>query len=473
MKRLTRTLVLLGVLGIALCLVFTDAHKNRASQLLPMWTHQNDDVAFVACNKKWKPFDASLLKNALIKVTVWSPSKSKRFYSSLLKSVYENKRTAVVFPTLTQGQNACLRSGVSRRRLFLSVDWIVFNDEDDSVTKMQRHLRYFGKCPACVVPHGSAVGSFAEKSISQKGRPVVFSPRCFSRERNRRSTWTDAFSGATISYMCYVDDSNRHRKKTSFGTCYSHPIAEALRNINATMIFKEPNETHDKNEKLYQGEVDINLRFMHRIRHVSTPQYSFPYIAYYRYERFYAYSGDGDRLISSFTVLGESQALLALLLLSGATVWLALSAAGSITSGASLRGRVKWYVILDAATFTISSLLSTSASSVCDRTLSRSRFLSRTTVGIVRAVWLLAMIPLSFYFRAVLTARLSVYVPPNPIDTLDELEAHLDSAMIQPCLVKHSAVHADFWRSKFPRGSIYIEFFEPKNILKYPEIDAA
>ncbi|KAH9379289.1 hypothetical protein HPB48_007517 [Haemaphysalis longicornis] len=402
----------------------------------------------------WQPFYASLLKNSLIKVTVWSHDKTNLLYVRLLNNSYDNKKTAVVFPTVSEGQNACLLESVARRHFFLSVDWIVFNDDVKSITKMKTQLRYLGRYPACVVPHMSAPPKFDVTTIEQEGAPVVFSRRCLSPEREWRSTWSEAFNGATISAICYPKDTQERKTNNRFKRCYSDFVYKALQSMNATIIFKDYKGIHDIKAKVFLGEVDIIVVGVQRVRFVSTPAFCYPHIVYYRYERFYTHSEDEKRLVSSFMLLGHSKMVLLFLVFSALAVWLALIVAASVSSSTNLSRRVNSYVIGDSATFIVSSLLSTSTSTLFDEAISRSRSFG-APVGIVLAVWLLGMIPLCDYFRAVLTSRLAVYVSQNPVDTLNKLEAQLDLGMIQPCVVKGNSMHYEFLWPKLSRSSIY------------------
>ncbi|KAL3184007.1 hypothetical protein MRX96_006322 [Rhipicephalus microplus] len=49
-------------------------------------------------------------------------------------------------------------------------------------------------------------------------------------------------------------------------------------------------------------------------------------------------------------------------------------------------------------------------------------------------IWTLAMVPLSQYFRCVLTSLLTVGRPASNLDTLEELEDALDAGIVAPCV---------------------------------------
>ncbi|KAH9379354.1 hypothetical protein HPB48_013211 [Haemaphysalis longicornis] len=238
---------------------------------------------------------------------------------------------------------------------------------------------------------------------------------------------------------------------TSSHSRYFQSILEALRHSNATIIFKTFGNWKVAHKEMRCGRADI----LWRPQAVAQfPGISFPAVLLYAREAFYAYSGVGERWASSFMVFEQSQVALALLLTSGVAVWLVLSVAGSIASGTTLNWHVNWHAILDSATLTVSSLLSVSVSTIFDEARSRSRSLGATTT-ILLAIWLLGTIPLLVYFRALLTSRLSLSVPPNPVDTLEELEAHLDSGEVQPCVVKGNAMHFRFTSNESLDPGIY------------------
>ncbi|KAL1430382.1 hypothetical protein MTO96_015088 [Rhipicephalus appendiculatus] len=56
--------------------------------------------------------------------------------------------------------------------------------------------------------------------------------------------------------------------------------------------------------------------------------------------------------------------------------------------------------------------------------------------------WMLGILPLSAYYRSELTSRLSVQVPPEVVDTLEEWEAALNKNEIEPCILKDGCLHA-------------------------------
>ncbi|KAH6921672.1 hypothetical protein HPB50_003950 [Hyalomma asiaticum] len=59
--------------------------------------------------------------------------------------------------------------------------------------------------------------------------------------------------------------------------------------------------------------------------------------------------------------------------------------------------------------------------------------------SIVYLSWLLAMVPLSQYFRCELTSLVTVGRPASALDTLEELEAALDTGLAAPCVPRESA----------------------------------
>ncbi|KAH7976220.1 hypothetical protein HPB52_010100 [Rhipicephalus sanguineus] len=65
-------------------------------------------------------------------------------------------------------------------------------------------------------------------------------------------------------------------------------------------------------------------------------------------------------------------------------------------------------------------------------------------------IWVLAMVPLSEYFRCELTSLVTVGVPASNLDTLEELEAAVDAGAMVPCVQTRSATLDSLTRSDHP-----------------------
>ncbi|KAH9372573.1 hypothetical protein HPB48_021517 [Haemaphysalis longicornis] len=449
MKRLPRTLVTFAVLTGTLCIIFNDTHKQRALLWLPKWTAINDEVSFVTCDKNWKTFDTLLLQHVVMKVTVWSRARST-VLAWLLENINVGKRTAIVFPTISGGLNACLLDSLARRFPFFAADWVIFNDEDGTVAKVKRYFLYRGRYAACMVSRLSEWPKHKANRLSQKGAPAVLSRRCIPHKSGPRSTWTDALNGATFFSACLELRAPDNETTNSCANDHFRPILQALWHANATINFKVYVKDTDVYSDMFRGDMDMLL--FPQIVPEDTMLVAFPAVLFYLHGNFYAYSGDGEQWVLSFAVLAQSQVTLAVLLLFGVVVWLTLSAAGCVTQGINFNWRVNWHVILHSATFTISTLLGNSAPTLFDGNRSRS---VSTAIRIVLAVWALGTIPMKVYLCAILTSRLAVYVPPNPVDTLGELEALLDSGEMTPCVIENTAPHWWLTRNEPAASSLY------------------
>ncbi|KAL1484645.1 hypothetical protein MTO96_049976 [Rhipicephalus appendiculatus] len=98
--------------------------------------------------------------------------------------------------------------------------------------------------------------------------------------------------------------------------------------------------------------------------------------------------------------------------------------------------------VLDSVMFLIASFLASSTTIPTESTEGR-RYGSRFSRTSIMATWMVAIFPLSVYFRGELISRLAVQVPHDHIDTLEKLELALDRGGIQPCVVTDSCMTAD------------------------------
>ncbi|KAL1418920.1 hypothetical protein MTO96_005461 [Rhipicephalus appendiculatus] len=140
--------------------------------------------------------------------------------------------------------------------------------------------------------------------------------------------------------------------------------------------------------------------------------------------------------VSFFAVVLDSREGFCILFFVMLAVWLAMS-----VRDYSYLGVFRLDAVLDSAMFLIASFLANSTTIPAESAEGRrcgSRF-SRTSI---LATWMLAILPLSVYFRGELTSRLAVQLPHDQIDTLEKLELALDHGGIQPCVVARSCMSA-------------------------------
>ncbi|KAL1425877.1 hypothetical protein MTO96_018785 [Rhipicephalus appendiculatus] len=97
--------------------------------------------------------------------------------------------------------------------------------------------------------------------------------------------------------------------------------------------------------------------------------------------------------------------------------------------------------VLDSVMFLMASFLATSTTLPVESAEGR-RCGSRFSRASILATWMIAILPLSIYFRGELTSRLAVQLPQDQIDTLEKLELALDRGGIQPCVVARSCMVA-------------------------------
>ncbi|KAH7937940.1 hypothetical protein HPB49_017814 [Dermacentor silvarum] len=162
----------------------------------------------------------------------------------------------------------------------------------------------------------------------------------------------------------------------------------------------------------------------------------YPHPLQYTYETFYLSKYGQEMETVFFAVLNQSQGAFLFLLITMLGVWAALSLGDCVHFGA-----VRTESMLDAAMFLVASFLATSTPVDTQvRGYTFNVHSARRTA--ILSAWMLGILPLSAFYRSELTSRLSVQVPPDHVDTLEELEAALDKSEIEPCIVRDGCLHA-------------------------------
>ncbi|KAH9379738.1 hypothetical protein HPB48_019882 [Haemaphysalis longicornis] len=184
---------------------------------------------------------------------------------------------------------------------------------------------------------------------------------------------------------------------------------------------------------LYRGSIDVILPST-VLNKLTLANYRFPGIVEYRHDTFYASKGKHFTSLTKVVLQSEKIALFALLSL--AASWITLGLSHCLHARVTLN----MAAILDSGGFLIASLLSTSAP------IPRAQANASRSHSLVLTAWMIAIFPLSFYFRGEVTSRLSIRIAPNPIDSLEELDAALDKGQLTPCFVNGSAFYVYFQR---------------------------
>ncbi|KAL1472401.1 hypothetical protein MTO96_039353 [Rhipicephalus appendiculatus] len=107
--------------------------------------------------------------------------------------------------------------------------------------------------------------------------------------------------------------------------------------------------------------------------------------------------------------------------------------------------------IFDTALFLLAAVLATSSEQPKIR--GRARIVGKALLGL----WLVALIPLSVYFRTELTAIVTLTRPAYRIDTLEKLEDALDRHEVAPCVVEDTLSYDELYSNDtyLPRQSLW------------------
>ncbi|KAH6931984.1 hypothetical protein HPB50_002418 [Hyalomma asiaticum] len=184
-----------------------------------------------------------------------------------------------------------------------------------------------------------------------------------------------------------------------------------------------------------EGDADI-LTVVSKEDEQVTEVFDVPRPVQYSHETFYTMRHRRVTEVSFFAVLLESRDGFCILLVVMLVVWLAMCLRDYCYLEA-----FRINAVLDSGTFLVASFLANSTEMPMENSGNRAyrHGLSRV---ILLTAWMLAIFPLSVYFRGELTSRLAVAVPHAQIDTLQKLELALDKGDLQLCLVRDGCLSA-------------------------------
>ncbi|KAH6942967.1 hypothetical protein HPB50_013014 [Hyalomma asiaticum] len=156
----------------------------------------------------------------------------------------------------------------------------------------------------------------------------------------------------------------------------------------------------------------------------------------YSYETFYSMRNLHSPEVSFFVVLLDSREGFCILLVAMIVVWLAMGVRDYYYMDA-----LRLDGVLDYGMFLVASFLASSTALPMEGAENR-RYMSRLSRVSILTTWMLAILPLSVYFRGEFTSRLAVTVPRDQMDTLEKLEQALDKAAVQPCILDGGCMSA-------------------------------
>ncbi|KAH6942853.1 hypothetical protein HPB50_011268 [Hyalomma asiaticum] len=150
--------------------------------------------------------------------------------------------------------------------------------------------------------------------------------------------------------------------------------------------------------------------------------------------------------VSFFAVLLDSRDGFCILVVVMLVVWLAMC-----LRDYSYLEAFRLSAVLNSGMFLIASFLANSTVYPMRNSGTRAQR-HRLSRVIILTAWMLAIQPLSVYFRGELTSRLAVAVPHGQIDTLEKLELALDKGALRLCVVRDGCL-SDAMAGTTPYGN--------------------
>ncbi|KAH6928333.1 hypothetical protein HPB50_014409 [Hyalomma asiaticum] len=420
--------------GVLLLVLLAGKHASSSSHYLwdekgrlPLhfverWLKPNSELVFLSCDSSVEPAYQLLTRNISKRVTLWQCCK-KEFYETLEANRLNNVRTVVVVLGKPDGKISCVRKALHEPSLMILIEWIIFNEGNETLTSPKDLLTFDADFPACREGGASSLSDKEADGLTSTPGVTVVSRRC-PQQGDGDKTRTFAMRNKLVHVGC-MPRLGEEGKTTCAGD-YLKDIFAALRQFNTTPIFIHYSGYRTAVDGLVEGYVDI-LLILHKASLKGLKLFDYPGFLEYRNEAFYTKRMPHSEE-SSFAVLVHSRDLFVNLSLVMLAAVIVMSAQRYIELGRDIVASLS-----DSAMFLISSFLATY--SPCS-TGSRRRSAFRTVCSrnVITIIWLFGMLPLSNYMRGELISRMAVLLPPNHLDTLDELEQALDQGKLTPCL---------------------------------------
>ncbi|KAL1483758.1 hypothetical protein MTO96_032973, partial [Rhipicephalus appendiculatus] len=310
-------------------------------------------------------------------------------------------------------------------------DWIVLG-ADDAVGEARNTTVW--KTPPLASKIETTIPLKQESCLSLRRAAALYRKRGFPKSEKQRR-FSAALSGQEIVIACTPTRKERDYKIHSCSTPFPIEILRALRIYNATLILRYFQDLDAAVLPVVIGHADILMSFSKQDEELMKV-FAVPRPIKYTYETFYTMRNLHSADVSFFAVLLDSREAFCILMFVMLVVWLALS-----VRDYSYLGVFRLDAVLDSMMFLIASFLANSTTIPADSAEGR-RYRSRLSRTSILATWIVAILPLSVYFRGELVSRLAVQVPHDQIDTLEKLELALDRGGIQPCVVADSCMSA-------------------------------
>ncbi|KAH8023639.1 hypothetical protein HPB51_015135 [Rhipicephalus microplus] len=203
-------------------------------------------------------------------------------------------------------------------------------------------------------------------------------------------------------------------------------VTDSIRDLNASIVHEEV-DLIDFAQSLLRKQCDIYMS------HVALSKWrlqdlDFPAVTHYSYLTFYV-RGNSTRPLLVGTVMAKSKTALLLLFGSLSSCFVVLLVMDRL--GGNRQG-------YDTATRTLFFLVASFYANSTRVPSSRPWKLSR---NILVFSWILGTFTLTIYIDGELTSWLSVKVPADVVDTLDELSDGIEKRAVWPCVVNLSVFH--------------------------------
>ncbi|KAH9372394.1 hypothetical protein HPB48_019966 [Haemaphysalis longicornis] len=391
-------------------------------ELLQKWISRYDRVILFLCSNRLDKSELVFLKQMWAKTTTWT-SFNNTFLNALGENVFVNLRSLVLLPQISEGEVGCLRGRANVTIHLNLADWVVLRDDRQLVTP----VTYRGTRAVCALSSDFGHPEALDRTLFQ---PMLHSRRCISREIPRESGWTAAFDGREVIFGCVPLKSFRTNDPTSCNASTYKEIFDVLLSLNATLKLVFFGNFESSQKALFRGDLDIIMTSIFTSE-LAFKLFYYPEIIEYRYERFYAWKGEAT--VSFLTFLLHSWPAVFSVLLVMVACYITFNCSQCLER--RRRGRFRFHG--DWAMFLIASVFKTPAP-VPSQFVGNNHATYRQSQKVLILAWLLGVLPLGVYFSGGLTSSLAVIIPPDPIDTVDELEAALDEGKLYPCIFRDS-----------------------------------
>ncbi|KAH9367963.1 hypothetical protein HPB48_017460 [Haemaphysalis longicornis] len=370
------------------------------------------NLALVSFKKHWDQVDNIWTRRMPQPVTTWTFQRG-----GLWNFIYENnvieRQTMAIVPSLEIKPHQFVKA-VQEKRIFHNfVQWVIINSTAVCSAQPKECIRALGTC-------------FTEKDFGSQGHEHTPSTSVLPRQdsgphfdksdvikskRSARSSREITVACLLPAYYKDFDFCNMPRFKD---------LLALLKMKNVSIQYKYYSNFALIYEDLYCQVTDVLMSNMGlNTKTVAAFTYS---DVNFSYDTFYVRRKKG-RIMHVSDIVAKCSWVLA-----AVTIVLVSNIGVLLLSGSKMSLKE----VITLLTFLWASLLGTPMP--IPRYESRRRGLNVSHV-----FWILGAMPLSIWFCGELTSSLAMNIPPDSLDTLEELEAALDKGSVAPCVAEEAA----------------------------------